>query len=234
MNELMNVTKVAELANKDLKKNCTAILKELTKVNKSAWTIAHKYKEIVTGEQYKDDFESFSEFADFVGVNRTTLNLYSKTAMLSDTITTNLENFSTLENDVTMSKIIEILPLFKSIDNLDVDLIIDTFCGVIDEMGGYDVFKNMNNKEVRDYIKFYINEHEEVEEEVEEEHEEVEEEQAEVEEEQAEVEEETIEPYNEILLEDYILTADNVSDFNKTIANFIKQGITLFHITVRK
>lgn len=230
MNELMNVTKVAELANKELKKNCNAILKELTKVNKSAWTIAHKYKEIVTGEQYKDDFESFSAFAEFVDVNRTTLNLYSKTARLSDVITTNLENFSTLENDVTMSKIIEVLPLFKNIDELDIDLILGTFCGVIDEMGGYDVFKDMSNKEVRDYVKFYINEHEEVEEE----QAEVEEEQAEVEEEQAEDVEETTEPYNEILLEDYVLTADNVSDFNKTIANFIKQGITSFHITVRK
>lgn len=232
MNELINVSKVNELANKELRKNVNAIVKELGKVNKSAWTIAHHYKNIVTGEQYKDDFSSFSDFANFVGVNRATLILYSKVAKLSDLITkyaheeTPVSEVANLENDVTMSKMIELLPLFKGIDELDNELHIGIFYGTINEMGGYEVFKSMTNREVRDWVKFFLAEEtkEETEEEREEETEEVREE---------ETEEETEETINEkVIIKDYELRSDNVEDFMKTIYNLIKNGHEVLHFTI--
>ena len=216
--ELMTLTSVAELANKDLKKNCNAILKELTKVNKSAWSIAHFYNSIVINEQWKDDFESFKDFADYVNVNRTTLILYSKVARISD-ILNDTESLKDIETVITVSKMIEILPIFKDKNINDNELVLALFVEVIDEMGGFDVFADMTNKEVREWIKFWVSEHEEAEE-------------AE-EAEETEETEEAEEKLSEVIIEDYVLTADNLKDFDNTILNLIKQGTKSFHVTVR-
>ena len=228
--ELMTLTSVAELSNKDLKKNCNAILKELTKVNKSAWAIARFYRSIVDAEQWKDDFKTFKDFADYVNVNRTTLILYSKVAKIS-IILNDSETYKDIESVITVSKMIELLPIFKDKDLSDWELIFALFNGVVDEMGGFDVFADMTNKEVREWVKFWVSEHEEVEEaeEVEAEAEEVEEAEAE-----AEAETEVKESASNILIEDYILTMDNASDFLKTISNLIKQGNKELHIRVSK
>ena len=106
-NELMTVTSVAELSNKDLKKNCNTILKELTKVNKSAWAIAHMYCSIVEAEQWKDDFETFKDFAEYVNVKRATLFLYSKAATISN-ILKDSEIYKDIESVITVSKMIEL------------------------------------------------------------------------------------------------------------------------------
>ena len=227
--ELMTLTSVAELANKDLKKNCNAILKELTKVNKSAWSIAHFYNSIVINEQWKDDFESFKDFADYVNVNRTTLILYSKVARISD-ILNDTESLKDIETVITVSKMIEMLPIFKDKNINDNELVLALFVEVIDEMGGFDVFAGMTNKEVREWIKFWVSEHEEVEEAEEAE----ESEEAEEAEEAEETEEAETENLSEAIIEDYVLTADNLKDFENTILNLIKQGTKAFHVTVRK
>lgn len=223
--ELMTLTSVAELSNKDLKKNCNAILKELTKVNKSAWAIAHFYHSIVDGEQWKDDFKTFKDFADYVNVNRTTLILYSKVAKLS-IILNDSETYKDIESVITVSKMIEILPIFKEAVWRDWDTIFALFNGVIDEMGGFDVFSDMSNKEVREWVKFWIAEHDETEEA--DETEEVEEVEEAVETVKAETEK-----LSEAIIEDYVLTADNLKDFENTILNLIKQGTKSFHVTVR-
>ena len=217
--ELMTLTSVAELANKDLKKNCNAILKELTKVNKSAWSIAHFYNSIVINEQWKDDFESFKGFADYVNVNRTTLIIYSKVARISD-ILNDTESLKDIETVITVSKMIEMLPIFKDKNINDNELVVALFIEVIDEMGGFDVFADMTNKEVREWIKFWVSEHEEAEE-------------AEEAEETEETEEAETENLSEAIIEDYVLTADNLKDFENTILNLIKQGNDKFHVTVR-
>ena len=224
-NELMTVTSVAELANKDLKKNCNAILKELAKVNKSAWSIARFYSFIVNNEQWKEDFETFKDFADYVNVNRTTLLLYSKVAKLS-IIIEDSETYKDIESVITVSKMIELLPLFKDKDWSNWDLIFAVFNDVIDEMGGFDVFVDMSNKEVREWVKFWIAEHDETKEV--DETEEVDEK-----EEVEEVEELEEEKNGECVIEDYVLTADNLKDFENTILNLIKQGTKSFHVTVR-
>ena len=208
--ELMTLTSVAELANKDLKKNCNAILKELTKVNKSAWSIAHFYNSIVINEQWKDDFESFKDFAEYVNVNRSTLILYSKVARISD-ILNDTETLKDIETVVTVSKMIEILPIFKDKNINDNELVLTSFVGVVNEMGGFDVFADMTNKEVREWIKFWVSEHEEAE----------------------ETEEAETDNLSEAIIEDYVLTADNLKDFENTILNLIKQGNDKFHVSVR-
>ena len=228
-NELMTLTSVAELANKDLKKNCNAILKELTKVNKSAWAIAHFYNSIVIDEQWKDDFESFKDFAEYVKVNRSTLILYSKVARISD-ILKDTESLKDIETVVTVSKMIEILPIFKDKNINDNELVLALFVEVIDEMGGFGVFSDMSNKEVREWVKFWNAEHEEADE-----TEEVEEVEEVAEADEAdETDKAETENLSEAIIEDYVLTADNLKDFENTILNLIKQGTQTFHVTVRK
>ena len=227
--ELMTLTSVAELSNKDLKKNCNAILKELTKVNKSAWAIAHFYRSIVDAEQWKDDFKTFKDFADYVNVNRTTLILYSKVAKIS-IILNDSETYKDIESVITVSKMIELLPIFKDADLSDWDSIFVLFNYVIDEMGGFDVFSDMSNKKVREWVKFWIAEHEEADEADEaDEIDEIDEA-----DEAEEAEEAEIENLSEAIIEDYVLTADNLKDFENTILNLIKQGTNSFHVTVRK
>ena len=121
-NELMTVTSVSELVNKDLRKNCNAILKELSKVNKSAWSIAHFYRFIVEAEQWKDDFETFKDFAEYVNVKRSTLILYSKAAKISIILNVS-ETYKDIESVITVSKMIELLPIFKDKDWSDWNLI---------------------------------------------------------------------------------------------------------------
>lgn len=208
----MTVTNVSELTNNDLRKNCNAILKELSKVNKSAWSIAHFYRSIVEAEQWRDDFETFKDFAEYVNVKRATLFLYSKVATISN-ILKDSETLRDIETVITVSKMIELLPIFKDKDLNDCELIFALFNGVVDEMGGFDVFTDMSNKEVREWVKFWTSEHEEVEEA----------------EEEAEAESES-----NILIEDYVLTTDNASDFLKTISNLIKQGNKELHVRVSK
>ena len=220
-NELMTVSNVSDLVNKDLRKNCNAILKELSKVNKSAWSIAHFYRSIVEAEQWKDDFETFKDFSEYVNVKRATLFLYSKVATISNIIKDS-ETLKDIETVITVSKMIELLPIFKDKDLNDCELIFALFNGVVDEMGGFDVFADMSNKEVREWVKFWTSEHEEAEEA----------EEAEVEDE-AEAEAEA-ESSTDILIEDYVLTMDNASDFLKTISNLIKQGHNELHIRVSK
>ena len=227
-NELMTVTSVSELSNKELKKNCNAILKELSKVNKSAWSIAHFYNSIVINDQWKDDFESFKDFAEYVNVKRATLFLYSKVATLTN-ILKDTESLKDIETVITVSKMIEVLPIFKDKD-INYESVTALFLEVIDEMGGFDVFADMTNKEVREWIKFWVSEHEEVEEAEEAE----ESEEAEEAEEAEETEEAETENLSEAIIEDYVLTADNLKDFENTILNLIKQGTKAFHVTVRK
>ena len=226
--ELMTLTSVAELANKDLKKNCNAILKDLTKVNKSAWSIAHFYNSIVINEQWKDDFASFKDFANYVNVNRTTLILYSKVARISD-ILNDTESLKDIETAITVSKMIEMLPIFKDKNINDNELVLALFVEIIDEMGGFDVFADMTNKEVREWIKFWVSEHEEAEE-----VEEVEEAEEVEEVEEAEAEADVKESASNILIEDYIITRDNANDFLKTISNLINRGNNELHIRVSK
>ena len=225
--ELMTLTSVAELANKDLKKNCNAILKELSKVNKSAWSIAHFYNSIVINEQWKDDFESFKDFAEYVNVNRSTLILYSKVARISD-ILKDTETLKDIETVITVSKMIEILPIFKDKNINDNELVLASFVGVIDEMGGFGVFADMTNKEVREWVKFWCTEQEETEE-----AEEAEETEEAVDAEEAVEAEEAEEKLSDVIIEDYVLSADNLNDFENTILNLIKQGTKSFHVTVR-
>ena len=138
-NELMTVTNVSELMNKDLRKNCNAILKELSKVNKSAWSIAHFYRSIVEAEQWKDDFETFKDFSEYVNVKRATLFLYSKVATISN-ILKDSETLKDIESVITVSKMIELLPIFKDKDFKEYKLKIAIYNSKVDEMGGFDIF----------------------------------------------------------------------------------------------
>lgn len=76
MNELKTIT------NTTLMKRVNTIRNEFAKVEKSAWTVAKCYYDIVNGELFKDDFETLTAFAEYMGVNKSTIsrmvNAYTK------------------------------------------------------------------------------------------------------------------------------------------------------------
>lgn len=76
MNELKTIT------NQTLVKRINTIRNEFAKVEKSAWTVAKCYYDIVNGELFKEDFETLTAFAEYMGVNKSTIsrmvNAYTK------------------------------------------------------------------------------------------------------------------------------------------------------------
>lgn len=96
MNELQTIT------NNALAKRVNTIKNEFAKVEKSAWVVAKCYYDIVTTELFKEDFETLTAFAEYMGVNKSTIsrmvNAYSKK------VECNLDNYTT-------AQVIEMLPI---------------------------------------------------------------------------------------------------------------------------
>ena len=158
MNEVMNLTTVNDLANKELKKSCKAILNELNKVSHSAWVIARKYADICNDETWKEDFATFKDFANYVSVNRTTLQLYTKAVrFLNDVTTDNEERVRYFESNFTVSKTIEFTRLYSLVT--DSVTIISAFNMFIDYVGSVETLTSMSNKEVRNAVIEFENMH---------------------------------------------------------------------------
>ena len=213
MNEIMNLTTVNDLTNKELKKSCKAILNELNKVSHSAWVIARKYADICNDETWKEDFATFKDFANYVNVNRATLQLYAKAVRLVGNICSTDEEISTFQTDVTVSKTVELTRLYGFVDITGMT-IYDLYYDFIAYIGGYDALLSKSNKEVRESLAEYENTfiHNQSEDEAE----------AEAEAEEAEAEEANGENKDDFLLT-YETTSENVNDFFKTITNLLKE-----------
>ena len=83
MNEL-RIVEVSSLSNKMLVKSLSNVNKAILTGYKSGWTIAKEMNNIVNGETFKDDFKSAKDFADFIGVSKSTV---SKMARVYDVYT---------------------------------------------------------------------------------------------------------------------------------------------------
>lgn len=128
MNELKTIT------NNALAKRVNTIKNEFAKVEKSAWVVAKCYYDIVTTELFKEDFETLTAFAEYMGVNKSTIsrmvNAYSKK------VECNLDNYTT-------AQVIEMLPIK---DNGK----------VIDCIEVMAITPNDTQKEVRAKVKEYL------------------------------------------------------------------------------
>ena len=215
MNEVMNLATVNDLTNKELKKSCKAILNELNKVSHSAWVIARKYADICNDETWKEDFATFKDFANYVNVNRATLQLYAKAVRLVGDICSTDEEISTFQSGVTVSKAVELTRLYGFVDVVGMT-IYDLYYDFIAYIGGYEVLLSKSNKEVRESIAEYENTFAHVSSEAEAEAEA----EAEV---KAEAEEEANGENKDDFLLTYETTSENVNDFFKTITNLLKE-----------
>ena len=219
MNEVMNLATVNDLTNKELKKSCKAILNELNKVSHSAWVIARRYADICNDETWKEDFATFKDFANYVNVNRATLQLYAKAVKLVGNICSTDEEISTFQSDVTVSKTVELTRLYGFVDITGMT-IYDLYYDFIAYIGGYDALLSKSNKEVRESIVEYENTFAHIPSEAEAEAEAEAEVAAETE---AEAEAEANEKNNDDFLLTYETTTENVNDFFKTITNLLKE-----------
>ena len=128
MNELKTIT------NTTLMKRVNTIRNEFAKVEKSAWTVAKCYYDIVNGELFKDDFETLTAFAEYMGVNKSTIsrmvNAYTKK------LACGLDAYTT-------AQVIEMLPIK---DNEKVTECIELMA----------ITPNDTQKEVRTKVKEYL------------------------------------------------------------------------------
>lgn len=128
MNELQTIT------NTTLMKRINTIRNEFAKVEKSAWTVAKCYYDIVNGELFKDDFETLTAFAEYMGVNKSTIsrmvNAYTKK------LACGLDTYTT-------AQVIELLPIK---DNEKVTECIEVM----------EITPNDTQKEVRAKVKEYL------------------------------------------------------------------------------
>lgn len=69
-NEIMNSNNISTLVNKELKSNLKTMLIALSDGKKATWKYAVSCSNIVTGEQFKDDFESLAKFAEFCNMTK--------------------------------------------------------------------------------------------------------------------------------------------------------------------
>ena len=69
-NEIMNSNNISTLVNKELKSNLKTMLTALADGKKATWKFAVSCSNIVTGEQFKDDFESLTKFAEFCNMTK--------------------------------------------------------------------------------------------------------------------------------------------------------------------
>lgn len=69
-NEIMNSNNISTLVNKELKSNLKTMLTALSDGKKATWRYAVSCSNIVTGEQFKDDFESLAKFAEFCNMTK--------------------------------------------------------------------------------------------------------------------------------------------------------------------
>ena len=220
MNEVMNLATVNGLTNKELKKSCKAILNELNKVSHSAWVIARKYADICNDETWKEDFATFKDFANYVNVNRATLQLYAKAVRLVGDICSTDEEISTFQSDITVSKAVELTRLYAFVQVTGMS-IYDLQYDLVAYIGGYEVLLSKSNKEVRESIAEYENTFAHIPSEAEEA--EAEEAEAEVEEAEAEAEAEADKKNDDDFLLTYETTAENLTDFVKTVTNLLKE-----------
>lgn len=77
-NEVVTMVNGYGLANSELKKAVVNIKTAEVQGKRSAWVIANEYNKIMSDDLFEDDFQSKSEFADFMGVSNGLLSQYNK------------------------------------------------------------------------------------------------------------------------------------------------------------
>lgn len=73
----LTVAGVTGLQCKELTVELFNIMNAINEGNKSAWSVARAYAQIVKEELFDEDFETIQDFADFVGVSKATISQYT-------------------------------------------------------------------------------------------------------------------------------------------------------------
>ena len=74
----LTVANVTTLASKELTVELFNIMNAINEGNKSAWEVARAYKRIIDDELFDEDFENVQEFAEYVGISKSTISQYLK------------------------------------------------------------------------------------------------------------------------------------------------------------
>lgn len=123
------------LSNKELASNIKTLQKLAQSENKTVWATAKVYYDIVTGNQFVDDFKSERKFASAVGIGKSQLANY---VSVVDVAT----RFNIDVNKCSATKVIQLLPFTDEIIN-----------EVINSLG--DTLYTMSVKELKEYLKVY-------------------------------------------------------------------------------
>ena len=65
-----------QVENKDLEKNIKILVNTAKTLSDGAWKVAFACYDIVTKEQYKEDFESLNKFCDAININKSLMSKY--------------------------------------------------------------------------------------------------------------------------------------------------------------
>lgn len=76
-NEIINLTTINALANKEIKSNLRIMFNAVETGKKATWQYAIAVAKIIGDEQYKEDFHDLKTFAEYVESTKSTLSQYS-------------------------------------------------------------------------------------------------------------------------------------------------------------
>lgn len=123
------------LSNKELATNIKTLMKLAQTENKTVWATAKVYYDIVTGNQFVDDFKSERKFASAVGIGKSQLANY---VSIVDVAT----RFDIDVNKCSATKVIQLLPFTDEVIN-----------EIINSLG--DTLYTMSVKDLKEYLKVY-------------------------------------------------------------------------------
>lgn len=123
------------LSNKELASNIKTLQKLAQTENKTVWATAKVYYDIVTGNQFVDDFKSERKFASAIGIGKSQLANYVSIVDVAN-------RFDIDVNKCSATKVIQLLPFTDEIIN-----------EIINSLG--DTLYTMSVKELKEYLKVY-------------------------------------------------------------------------------
>ena len=77
MTTTLTTATINALNNEDLKSHLTTMAAAIQGVHKNTWMYALALNEIIEGEEYLDDYDSMTKFADSIGLSKATVSQYT-------------------------------------------------------------------------------------------------------------------------------------------------------------
>lgn len=138
MYELATIN-TTSLTNKKLAKELNTIQKCILTVGKSEWGFAKSVDIIMNDELYKDDFETDKQFADVLGISKSSLSKAQRSVQ-------RVKEFDCLRDEngnpiYSLSKVEEMLPV--AVDDFN------------DFITGYEIYPSLTTKEIREAVQCY-------------------------------------------------------------------------------